>query len=219
MKIPVIINNFNLLTWPKAMLAKVLTYNDVGDVIIIDNGSTYEPLLDWYGTFPCEILKYPNLGNQAPWLIDLLNSRFKDQYYVVTDSDLGIESTPPDTLQYLLSKEQELKLGKIGLALDWAAVPPTGVCYNHCHTYEKNRFLKSRVVSDIHVDTVLDTTFALYSQRHYTVGGGCAEFPYIARHYMWEMNNDQLAENEELMYYYNHASHVFSTKQFYNIGN
>ncbi len=45
MKIPIIINNFNLLTWPSKMLDVCKTFEDVGDLIIIDNNSTYEPLL------------------------------------------------------------------------------------------------------------------------------------------------------------------------------
>ena len=50
MSIPIIINNRNLLTWPKAMVERISRYEGVGDIIIVDNGSTYEPLLDWYAT-------------------------------------------------------------------------------------------------------------------------------------------------------------------------
>jgi GT2 family glycosyltransferase len=56
-KIPIIIMNFNLLTWPNQMVEDIKKFDNVGDIIIFDNGSTYEPLLEWYSTKPCEIIK------------------------------------------------------------------------------------------------------------------------------------------------------------------
>ena len=54
MGIPVIINNRNLLTWPKAMVRDLSKWEGIGDIYIVDNGSTYEPLLEWYATNPCK---------------------------------------------------------------------------------------------------------------------------------------------------------------------
>ena len=47
-KIPVIITNFNLYTWPKAMVKKLKQMQDVGPILILDNGTTYAPTLEWY---------------------------------------------------------------------------------------------------------------------------------------------------------------------------
>ena len=55
MNIPVIINNRNLFTWPKAMVERIKEYDGVGEIIIVDNDSTYPPLLEWYATNPCRI--------------------------------------------------------------------------------------------------------------------------------------------------------------------
>ena len=38
MKIPVIINNRNLLTWPKAMVRDLSKWEGIGDIYIVDNG-------------------------------------------------------------------------------------------------------------------------------------------------------------------------------------
>jgi hypothetical protein len=46
--IKVVINNRNRLTTTKFMVEKLLSLNPDGGIIIIDNGSTYEPLLNWY---------------------------------------------------------------------------------------------------------------------------------------------------------------------------
>ena len=68
MKIPIIINNCNLLEWPKKMIEDISTFEGVGEIIILDNGSTYEPLLEWYETKPCEIIKSEiNYGQYGPW--------------------------------------------------------------------------------------------------------------------------------------------------------
>ena len=86
MKIPVIINNRNLLTWTKSMVEKIKTYDNVGDVIIIDNKSTYEPLLEWYKTNPCEIVYCDNLGHYGAWNSGIVN-KLNCEYYVVSPSD------------------------------------------------------------------------------------------------------------------------------------
>jgi hypothetical protein len=45
--VTVIINNCNLLTWPRAMVAEIETFTDLAAILIVDNGSTYPPLLGW----------------------------------------------------------------------------------------------------------------------------------------------------------------------------
>lgn len=94
MKIPVIINNRDLLTWTSNMLAKIKQLNSVGEIYIVDNGSTYQPLLAWYETKPCNIIRLNNLGQHAPWLCGLVAKLGTP--YVVTDSDLDISNLPLD---------------------------------------------------------------------------------------------------------------------------
>ena len=115
MKIPVIINNRNFVTWPKAMVEKIKEYDGVGEIIIVDNASTYPPLLEWYATNPCRIERLNNnVGVAAPWISGVVES-LKGVPYVVTDPDLGLNDTPKDTLLYLLDKLNSLQLDKVGL--------------------------------------------------------------------------------------------------------
>jgi len=214
MKIPIIINNRDLLTWPKAMIERIKKYDDVGEIIIIDNNSSYKPLLEWYDDYDGIVfLRNKNFGHTAPWdagIVEDLNS----PYYVVTDSDMGLENTPDNTLTYLMGKEKELKLGKIGLGLMWGNVPQASPYFNHMMNYEGPRFNKSRVVSDVHIDCAIDTTFALYSRQEYFIGGGCTKWPYVARHYPWELTKEEYNENNEFKYYIEHASNSSSYKSF-----
>lgn len=211
MGIPVIINNRNLLTWPKAMVERIQRYEGVGEIVIVDNESTYPPLLEWYDTNPCRIERHENVGIAAPWLkqtVAGLNSKF----YVVTDPDMGLEDTPDDTLLYLQDKMNSLNIDKIGLGLDWQRVEDKSPYYKRLHLYEKDRWEKSPVQENVYMDVQIDTTFALYRVPVYFIGGASTTFPYVARHYPWEFSLEEARANEEFMYYMNHATSASSYK-------
>lgn len=213
MKIPVIINNRDLLTWPKAMLEKIKTLDRVGDIFIVDNASTYAPLLEWYETKPCEIVKVSNLGHTAPWLSGLVDKLGVP--YVLTDPDLGIDALPNDTLRVLDEKlKEQPELGKIGLGLAWESIGVSSPYFNHLQSYERTRWTKSRVQNDVHVDVVIDTTFALYNVPRYFIGGGSLSSPYIAEHYPWKFTHEERQKNEEFSYYIKNASQASSYKVY-----
>jgi glycosyltransferase involved in cell wall biosynthesis len=216
MKIPVIINNRNLFTWPKAMVEKIKTYDNAGDIIIVDNGSTYEPLVEWYGSKPCDIVFCKNLGHKGPWLSGLVN-KISSKYYVVSDPDLGLDQTPQDTLIYMFEKMNRLKLEKIGLGLDWKSTGENSPFYEHLLKYEGNRWSNSRIQDDVYLDIPVDTTFALYRNRKHFIGGGSTGYPYIAKHYPWYFTEVEREMNEEFMYYLNHATESSSSRGFLNI--
>lgn len=213
MKIPVIINNRDLLTWPKAMVERIKDYKDVGNIYIVDNGSTYPPLLEWYKTGPCHIVMESNLGFGAPWLSGVVEN-ITDPFYVVTDSDMGLENTPDNTLVYLKNKLVQLNLNKIGLGLDWEAVKPDAMYYNRMQGHEKTRWATSRVKDDVYMDVQIDTTFALYKERRYFIGGASTTFPYVARHIPWELSREDYENNEEFKYYVQNATIASSYKWF-----
>lgn len=205
-----------MLTWPKAMVGKVKSYDEAGDIIIVDNGSTYEPLLDWYNSKPCDIVYCKNLGHKGPWLsgvVDKINSK----YYIVTDPDLGLDDTPKDTLTYMLEKMDRLKLEKIGLGLDWKLTRENSPFYDHLLKYEGARWSNSRIQDDVYLDIPVDTTFALYRDRRRFIGGASTGYPYIAKHYPWYFTNEERENNTEFMYYLNHASASSSTRRFLKI--
>jgi len=212
MKIPVIINNRDLLTWPKAMIEKIKTYTDVGEIIIVDNGSSYLPLLEWYDRNPCTIIKASNMGHAGAWISGIVRE-LDSPFYVVTDSDLGLEDTPDNTLLYLQEQLETLDLAKIGLGLNWGIVQKKSPYYERLNLYEKDRWLKSPVKNNVYLEVQVDTTFALYKSPHYFIGGGSTTFPYVARHYPWELSIDDVNNNEEFKYYLQNASSSCSYKQ------
>jgi hypothetical protein len=187
--------------------------DNVGDIFIVDNGSDYPPLLEWYNEAPCEIIKTSNIGHTAPWESGLVSKLGIP--YIVTDSDLGIDDLPNDTLKVLLEKLNENKsLGKVGLGLIWENVTPESPYYTHLNTYEKQRWERSRIINDVYVDVHIDTTFALYSEPNYFIGGGSLPSPYKARHYPWEFTNEQRNANVEFDNYIKTASSSSSYKVY-----
>lgn len=216
MKIPVIINNRDTVTWIKAMVDRIKKYDNVGDIIILDNGSTYEPLLDWYKTKPCEIIMRHNIGCYGVWNSGILNN-INTEYYVATDSDLGLEDTPDDTLNVLMEKlRTHENMMKIGLGLDWEIVLPESPYYNHMQGYEKSRWLNSEIIDEIYTGVAIDTTFAIYniSSKNSFIGGGSLTKPYVAKHYPWYYTHQQRNNDEEFSYYIRNANYGSSYKRF-----
>ena len=212
MKIPVIINNRNFLTWPKAMVERIKEYDGVGEIIIVDNDSTYPPLLEWYATNPCRIERLDtNVGMGAPWVSGVVKE-LNGAPYVLTDPDLGLEETPDNTLLYLLDKLNTLQLDKVGLGLDWQIVEKKSPYYERLNLYEKSRWNKSPVKDGVYTEVQIDTTFALYNVDHYFIGGGSTTFPYVARHYPWEFSIEEARNSEEFMYYMDNATSASSYK-------
>jgi hypothetical protein len=212
MKIPVIINNRNFLTWPKAMVERIKEYDGVGEIIIVDNDSTYPPLLEWYATNPCRIERLnDNLGMGAPWVSEVVK-QLNGAPYVLTDPDMGLEDTPDDTLLYLFDKLNSLQLDKVGLGLDWQIVEKKSPYYERLNVYEKSRWSNSPVIDGVYTEVQIDTTFALYNVDHYFIGGGSTTFPYVARHYPWEFSVEEARNSEEFMYYMDNATSASSYK-------
>ncbi|HWA33283.1 MAG TPA: hypothetical protein VG737_04090, partial [Cyclobacteriaceae bacterium] len=54
--IPIIINNFNRLTFP-VLLIQFLEKCGYNKIVILDNYSTYPPLLEYYRTCPHEVIR------------------------------------------------------------------------------------------------------------------------------------------------------------------
>ncbi len=216
MKVPVIINNRNLLTWPKAMVRDLSKWKWIGDIYIVDNGSTYEPLLEWYATKPCEVISLGvNAGHQAPWLCGLVQ-KLGEPYYAVTDPDLDLSKTSKQTIVRCIEWLQEFPfVGKVGLLLRWDDVPPRSSYYTHVNTYEAQRQKSSRIVKAAKVDVAIDTTFAVYNRQDYFIGG--VSLLESARHIPWYYSEKERKADKEFSQYLASASAASSYKTFLNL--
>lgn len=205
--IPIIINNFNRLVWVQSMLEKIAEIPDCYP-LIVDNASSYEPLLEWYETRPCEIIRQPgNIGHLGPWSQGIVE-KYGKEGYVVTDPDLDISGVPTDVLEVLgegLKRYQHVV--KAGLSLEIEDLPdsPLG---NEAKAWER-QFWRCANDGKKFYFAALDTTFALYrgNYLHHNpmfLSGLRAFRPYTARHLPWYMTKENITEEER--FYKEHSA-------------
>lgn len=203
-KIPIIINNYNRVTTLKKLITD-LEKRGYNNLYIIDNKSTYPPLLKFY-----KECKYPvfrlkkNIGFKALWRTGIWY-RFFTGYYCYTDSDLSLVKECPDNFMEvfynLLKKYPEVF--KVGFSLRIDDLP------DHYNQKEKvikweSRFYENEKERNIFIAPI-DTTFALY--RPFTRRGkrdGSDEIlrvgpPYQCLHLPWYINS-QDPSKEEIYY-------------------
>lgn len=197
MKIPIYINNRNLLTSTRAMV-EYLRQIPEAEPIIVDNASTYQPLLDWYEEGQCQVIR--NADNMGPrgWCRHVDKSV---EYYVATDPDLDLSGVPLDVLSVLSKALDEFTSKcKVGLSLQIDDVPNQELVEIESK-YWNHRF------SEGWWDASIDTTFAMHRK-----GRGCgaygpalrADKPYTARHLPWYWTKENIGEEE--LYYLEHAT-------------
>jgi len=208
--IPIIINNINRITYLKKLIHS-LEKRNLKNIYILDNASTYKPLLEYYKTLPYEVIYLgKNVGHLALWHTNLYKRFYRD-YYVYTDSDVEIiDECPKDFLQFFLNEmKKNTKIDKIGLGLKIDDLPDHFQNKNQVIDWEK-QFHQKRINKLFFVANV-DTTFALYRPGR-THGANkyllmCrSAFPYELRHLPWYLDLSKLSEEE--LYYIHHAKTI-----------
>lgn len=203
-KIPIIINNYNRVT-SLDKLIKDLEKRGYYNIHIIDNKSTYPPLLEYYENCKYKVYRLKkNIGYKALWRSGIWY-KFIRGYYCYTDSDLSlVEECPDDFMQKfydLLKKYPEVF--KVGFSLKIDDLPEHYSRKEEVLAWESNYF-KQEKEKDVFIAPI-DTTFALY--RPFARRGkrdGSDEilrtgFPYQCRHLPWYVNSTDPGE-EELFY-------------------
>jgi hypothetical protein len=205
--VPIFINNRNRLSTTRGLIEYLQNVPDALP-IIVDNASTYPPLLEWYDHCHVEVVYAErNLGPRAPWLLrHFMMTRYP--YYVVTDSDLSLMNVPGDVLDMLRSGlEQYPDLVKAGLSLETCDLPQHLQSTLMIQKWE-DQFWKKRIEARWWKADV-DTTFALYRRGAEWPGIRPAlrsDRPYTARHVPWYR-----IESEEERYYEEHADPKWAT--------
>ncbi len=210
---PVIINNFNRLEFLQQQIAW-LEKSGSKNIYIIDNNSTYPPLLAFYKSTKHTVFKLnKNIGHLALWKTHVFKW-FENSYYVYTDPDIvPIEKCPPNAIYHfktILDKYPEI--GKVGFGLKIDDIPEYYPLKEKVINWEK-RFWTDSIEKEVY-KAKIDTTFALY--RPNTKGdwqlpalrtGG----KYIARHLPWYVDYNNLSKEEQ--YLIQTASNVSSWNQ------
>lgn len=186
-RIPVIIICHNLVS-DLMRLVDWLESTGHQQLVLLDNASTYPPLLEYLkGTHHQVLHLRENLGHEAPWRCGLIDKLGQARPFVVTDPDvLPEESCPDDAVEYfqqLLLRYREFDQAGFGLRID--DIPTS---YPHRDTvvrWEEPFWVKE--ITDGVFAAHIDTTFAAYRPgTPYKVTEALrTASPYRARHLPW----------------------------------
>lgn len=182
------------------------------NIILLDNASTYAPLVDFLAASQHRVIRLgANLGHTALWQTPEVKGIIDGSWYVYTDPDvIPDENCPKDLVAHLynvlLNHPAYVKAGT-GLRFD--DLPDHYHLKEKVIAWEKN-FYKNKIAVDL-FSADIDTTFALYRPGiPYCYGpairtGG----DYQARHMPWYTDSNALDAEE--IYYRQHASSAVTT--------
>lgn len=213
-QVPVFISNRNRLTSTRSLI-EWLFRAGTQRIVILDNDSTYPPLLEYYDriSHAVSVKRQENLGPWAFWEQGMhLEQRTP---YVVTDSDLvPADCCPMDLIEKILSILSAYpECGKVGPGLRLDNLPDLsrdfithgdGKEWKGEEIYWKDRHPSGAFKAPI------DTTFAMYAKGSPWVPAGWynlrIDTPYVVEHTPWYV--DKLTDEEK--YYREHADSTWS---------
>jgi hypothetical protein len=167
-------------------------------IVILDNASTYPPLLDYLDASPHTVVHLGrNLGKRAIWLAGLA----PNEAYVYTDPDIvPTEHCPLDAVAVLKNALDTHPYPKAGLGLYLDDFPAT--LDPDLVTWERGHIIRGEDLGGVYVSAI-DTTFALYRPGgEFAYQGVRTHAPYEARHLGWYAEAEP---SEEDLYYLAHA--------------
>jgi hypothetical protein len=150
-------------------------------IVLLDNASSYMPLLEYLKTTPHDVRWLGNnLGSRAVWNAKLV----PNEPWVYTDPDiLPTEDCPPDAVSYLAEvSERHPSYSKVALGLFLDDVPEG---FPHLY-WEQSLVSPQREIEPGVFDSYSDTTFALYRPNAtFDLRALRTGAPHQARHMSW----------------------------------
>lgn len=204
--IPIIINSRDRLSTLER-LVNWLRSAGYQNLAVLDNCSSYPPLLNYLDRIQSELLVYRlkrNLGSQALWMSGLFETFPEDIPFVYTDSDiLPIEGCPADVvihLHELLCRYPQASKAGLGLRID--DIPNT-YKYRTAVIDWESKFWEHPLAGNCYSAPV-DTTFAVYRPASWhQLNAVRSGYPYLARHLPWYEDTSRPTDEEN--YYRSHA--------------
>lgn len=211
--IPIVILNKDRLD-PLILLVNSLRIRGYTNILIIDNKSTYQPLLDWYAgeeaTGTIQVFHNTihatlfDTGTFYRLAFELNVQPFCDivkDYYVFTDSDvIPHESIPDNFIEQMVALCKQYPIHKIGLGLKIDDLPISAYT-DHVINIE-SQYWADKVSNNEYelYKATIDTTFAIYSPNSKPIWssnsirmGG----KFVASHMPWYYDMNNLPDDEK----------------------
>lgn len=211
-EIPVYIPSFNNPTYVASMVSQLRRWN-IPKIVIVDNSSTYDgtqALLDSLEG-ECKVIRLKENHGPQSIILNPDNYRYLPDVFCITDPDLLFHpDMPQEFLLTLLKVSNQLRCGKVGLALDILDAEAMRsqkitVQGRQYHIWEwEAQFWNSPAGSTEDGNPIfcahVDTTFALYNKAYFSpdrfydahrVAG-----KYTCKHLPWYVKSTVPAEEE-----------------------
>jgi hypothetical protein len=177
------------------------------DIFLVDNDSTYTPLLEYYEQTPHTIIRLGlNVGHHGPWTDHEILNTLRQNYFVVTDPDvIPVAECPPDAVQYFFNiLMRHPDRNKIGFSLKTDDLPDHYKFKREVIKWE-SQFQNGKTIEANVFAAPIDTTFALYRPlgSPHIDNAARTQFPYQARHMTWYVDSNNPTEEDR--YYTEHA--------------
>lgn len=183
------------------------------DVVIVDNGSSYLPLYEYYDNCPYPVIHLnANYGSHVVWDTNILSLFGISEQYIVTDPDLDLTAIPDDFLDVM---KEGLKrypgMIKCGLSLEINDLPNTTQGEYIKNSWELKYWKKP--LDEMFFNAPTASTFALYREgvtKWKLTPSIRTNRPYTAKHVPWYYTDfNSLPEDEK--YYYNTTNDRWAT--------
>lgn len=217
--IPILLNNFNRLESLKELISWLTSLNAPISVIILDNKSTFPPLLDYYASVKNSSIQVIKMGfNSGRFgLIHYFKKLKKYNKIVISDCDLvPYTDTPKDILGHLsalLDKYPEYN--HIGVSLEVRDIPDTYPLKPLVLAWEKKFWPPiAKEVNNEAYDAKVDTTFSMWRSNSILSPLAPAlrtKAPYRLKHTDWYFNPQDI--DQEYQHYIGRCSSFGSWTQ------
>jgi hypothetical protein len=210
---PVILTNMNRLSTCKKMVDDLFKLNGNSRITIIDNASTYPPLLDWYDTMKNDINIIYNQKNEGPWAFFYGGtfSNIEDEIYIYSDADLELNPNMPYNWQEIMIDYINKYGRKASLVLRIDDIPDSyefksniinhqGVCW-----YESGETDVYRAITDMTFS--MDKKSNGHRYESMRLGGDFA-----CRHIPWYIDFNNISDEE--IYYLEHINRGYNEAMY-----
>ncbi len=210
--IPIILNNFNRLSTTKKLSDDLYSLG-YRNIHILDNFSTYPPLLSWYDSCTYTVKRLEaNLEQLSIYNSGYINEFIDCPWVVYSDSDILLNAAIPENfVDLIIKKAEKYKYTKAGLALQINDLPDNEYA-NHYKWWE-SKYWEKQLEPDVY-EADIDTTFCVikpglpFDYKALRLAGNLT-----ARHLPWYVDFDNLSEEEK--YYLEHSKDWSTYKRFY----
>lgn len=207
--IPIYLINRNRLSYAIKLTDWLLQIKNVKP-IIIDNASTYQPLLEWYKNCPVEVIRLDyNGGANVAWISHICYTHFKSDYYGVSDIDIIPDvDCPLDAIDRMVECLNSLPfIEKVGFSLKIDDLPDNELTRGVID-WERKYWKKN--TPPWGYNAAIDTTFAIHrigqilhkNSSGRSNGGHSNQAirlypPYTAKHLPWYVESGLLTEEDK----------------------